>query len=680
MEESTVEAEVLWAPTPEMVERSQLTRYIRWLAENRDLHFEDYHALWRWSVTEIEEFWGTLWEYFGVIASRDPQGAPGSEAEEARFEQVLAERVMPGARWFEGARLNYAEHIFRGKAEDEVAVSYASELRPLTELRWGELREQVGAVREGLRALGVAPGDRVVAYLPNGPEALVAFLATASLGAIWSSCSPDFGPGSIVDRFAQIEPKVMFTVDGYRYGGKDFDRLEVVADVAAQIRSLERIVVVPYLSASPELSDLADHPKVAEPMTWGQLAELGQGAELTFERVPFDHPLWVLYSSGTTGLPKAIVHGHGGILMEQLKKGFLHLDAQTGDRFFWFSTTGWMMWNFLVGVLLTPASIILYDGNPSYPDMGVLWDLAERTGMTCFGTSAAYIAACMKDGVEPGNGRDLSRLRSVGSTGSPLSPEGFDWVYEHVGEDTWLFSTSGGTDVCTAFVGGVPILPVYKGELQGRALGAKVEAFDEDGKSVIDKVGELVITEPMPSMPVFFWGDDDGSRYRSSYFEMYPGIWRHGDWIEITSRGTAIIYGRSDSTINRGGVRMGTSEIYRAVADVPEVVDSLVVDVPRPGTEGWMPLFVVLQEGAKLDDDLESEIKRRIREQCSPRHVPNEIFQIAEVPRTLSGKVLEVPVKRILMGEPAEKAASRDSLANPAALDYFTEFAAGQQS
>ena len=604
MEESTVEAEVLWAPTPEMVERSQLTRYIRWLAENRDLHFEDYHALWRWSVTEIEEFWGTLWEYFGVIASRDPQGAPGSEAEEARFEEVLAERVMPGARWFEGARLNYAEHIFRGKAEDEVALSYASELRPLTELRWGELREQVGAVREGLRALGVAPGDRVVAYLPNGPEALVAFLATASLGAIWSSCSPDFGPGSIVDRFAQIEPKVMFTVDGYRYGGKDFDRLEVVADVAAQIRSLERIVVVPYLSASPELSDLADHPKVAEPMTWGQLAELGQGAELTFERVPFDHPLWVLYSSGTTGLPKAIVHGHGGILMEQLKKGFLHLDAQTGDRFFWFSTTGWMMWNFLVGVLLTPASIILYDGNPGYPDMGVLWDLAERTGMTCFGTSAAYIAACMKDGVEPGNGRDLSRLRSVGSTGSPLSPEGFDWVYEHVGEDTWLFSTSGGTDVCTAFVGGVPILPVYKGELQGRALGAKVEAFDEDGKSVIDQVGELVITEPMPSMPVFFWGDDDGSRYRSSYFEMYPGIWRHGDWIEITSRGTAIIYGRSDSTINRGGVRMGTSEIYRAVAHVPEVVDSLVVDVPRPGTEGWMPLFVVLQEGAKLDDDL----------------------------------------------------------------------------
>jgi acetoacetyl-CoA synthetase len=663
MEESTSEPEVLWAPTPEMVERSALTRYIRWLAENRDLHFEDYAALWRWSVTEIEEFWGSIWEYFEVIA--DPS-----------YEQVLPERVMPGAEWFPGARLNYAEHIFRGKDEHEVAVVYASELRELSELRWGELRERVAAVREGLRALGVTQGDRVAAYLPNGPEALIAFLATASLGAIWSSCSPDFGPGSVVDRFAQIEPKVMFTVDGYRYGGKDFDRLDVVAEVAAQIPSLERILVVPYLSASPDLSPLEERAKVAPPMTWGQLLDLGSGADLAFERVPFDHPLWVLYSSGTTGLPKAIVQGHGGILLEQLKKSHLHLDAQAGDRLFWFTTTGWMMWNFLVGVLLTPASIVLYDGNPATPDMGVLWDLAERTGMTCFGTSAAYIAACMKDGVEPERDRDLSRLRSVGSTGSPLSPEGFDWVYQHVGQDTWLFSTSGGTDLCTAFVGGVPILPVYKGELQGRALGAKVEAFDEDGNSVVDEVGELVITEPMPSMPVFFWGDEDGSRYRASYFEMYPGIWRHGDWIEITSRGTAIIYGRSDSTINRGGIRMGTAEIYRAVADLPEVLDALVVDVPKPGTEGWMPLFVVLREDAELNDELTAEIKRRIREQCSPRHVPNEIFQIAEVPRTLSGKALEVPVKRILMGEPPERAASRDSLANPAALDYFTELAA----
>jgi len=656
-----MEAETLWAPTPELVARSQLTRYIRWLAEQRDLHFDDYHSLWRWSVTELEEFWRTIWDCFEVIS-------------DSPAEEVLPERVMPGARWFDGARLNYAEHIFRGKGDDEVAVLYASELRELGELRWGELRERVAAVREGLRAHGVGRGDRVVAYLPNAPEALIAFLASASLGAVWSSCSPDFGPGSVVDRFAQIEPKVMFCVDGYRYGGKDFDRLDTVAEIVAQIPGLERIVVVPYLSASPELSTLEQRGAVP-PMTWDQLLELGTGAGLAFERVPFDHPLWVLYSSGTTGLPKAIVHGHGGILLEQLKKGHLHLDAQPGDRLFWFTTTGWMMWNFLVGVLLTPASIVLYDGNPSSPDMGVLWDLAERTGMTCFGTSAAYIAACMKDGVEPGNGRDLSRLRSVGSTGSPLSPEGFDWVYEHVGRDTWLFSTSGGTDVCTAFVGGVPTLPVYKGELQARALGAKVEAFDEQGNSVTDEVGELVITEPMPSMPLFLWGDEDGSRYRASYFEMYPGIWRHGDWIEITSRGTAIIYGRSDSTINRGGIRMGTSEIYRAVADVQDVLDALVVDVPKPGTEGWMPLFVVLREGVTLDDDLKAEIKRRIREQCSPRHVPNEIFQIAEVPRTLSGKVLEVPVKRILMGEAPERAASRDSLANPGSLDYFTELA-----
>jgi acetoacetyl-CoA synthetase len=662
MEESTLEAEVLWAPSAEMVEGSRLTAYERWLAEERDLHFEDYHALWRWSVTEIEEFWRTIWDYFQVISDGEPT-------------EVLTERVMPGAKWFPGTRLNYAEHIFRGKRDDEVAVRYASELRPLSELRWGELRQQVAAVREGLRALGVGEGERVAAYLPNGPQALIAFLATASLGAIWSSCSPDFGPGSVVDRFAQIEPKVLFCVDGYRYGGKDFDRLDTVAEVAAQMPSLERIVVFPYLSASPDLSSLEENQKVAEPMTWAQLTDLGFGAELAFERVPFDHPLWVLYSSGTTGLPKAIVHGHGGILLEQLKKGNLHLDAQEGDRVFWFTTTGWMMWNFLVGLLLTRASIILYDGNPGTPDRGLLWDLAEQTSMTCFGTSAAYIAACMKDGTEPSEGRELAGLRSVGSTGSPLSPEGFEWVYEHVGQDTWLFSTSGGTDLCAAFVGGVPTLPVYKGELQARALGAKVEAFDEQGNSVIDEVGELVITEPMPSMPVFLWGDEDGSRYRASYFEMYPGIWRHGDWIEITSRGTAIIYGRSDSTINRGGVRMGTSEIYRAVSAVPEVLDALVVDVPKRGTEAWMPLFVVLREETELTDELRSEIKRRIREQCSPRHVPDEILQISEVPRTLSGKVLEVPVKRILMGEPPEKAASRDSLANPGALDYFTGLA-----
>jgi acetoacetyl-CoA synthetase len=652
----TERGEKLWEPSSRAVERSNLTRYTRWLDAERGRSFDDYHELWRWSVSELEEFWGSIWDFFAVDAS-------------APYSDVLGERRMPGARWFAGAELNYAEHLFRGKDDSALAVQHAAEGSELAEITWGELRTRVAATAAGLRELGVGRGARVAAYLPNSPGALIAFLATASLGAIWSSCSPDFGARSVIDRFAQIEPKVLFAVDGYTYGGKRFDRLEVVAGLEREMPSLERTVLVPYLDQA------ADPARLRSGVRWGDLEASGAGGELSFEQVPFDHPLWILYSSGTTGLPKAIVQGHGGILLEHLKKMHLHVDAQESDRVFWFTTTGWMMWNFLVSVLLTPASIVLYDGSPGHPDMDVLWDLAERTGMTCFGTSASYVAACMKAGVEPSSGRDLGRLRAVGSTGSPLAPEGFQWIYDHVGEDTWLFSTSGGTDVCTAFVGGVPVLPVYRGELQARSLGAKVEAFDEEGSSVIDEVGELVITEPMPSMPLFLWGDEDGSRYRASYFEHYPGVWRHGDWIEITSRGTAVIYGRSDSTINRQGVRMGTSEIYRAVQAVPEILDALVVDIPRPGTEGWMPLFVVLGAGESLDEGLEKEIKGRIREQCSPRHVPDAIYQIDEVPRTLSGKVLEVPVKRILTGVPPERAASRDSLANPDALDYFVELA-----
>jgi acetoacetyl-CoA synthetase len=651
------QGELLWEPSAEMVERSRLTEYTRWLATDRGLDFDGYASLWEWSVSDLEGFWSSIWDFFDVQSSTAPS-------------KVLGSRQMPGAEWFPGAKLNYAEHVFRDRDDSEIAILHASELRSLGELSWGELRSQVAATAAGLRTLGVGPGDRVVAYLPNVPEAVVAFLAAASIGAIWSSCSPDFGRSSVVDRFAQIEPKVLLAVDGYRYGGKDFDRTEVLAGLEAEIPSLERIVVLPYLRGEPDLSGLEDA------ISWDELLASGEGAGLTFERVAFSDPLWVLYSSGTTGLPKAIVQSQGGILLEHLKKLHLHADLHRGDRIFWFTTTGWMMWNFLVSGLLTEAAIVLYDGNPGHPDIGVLWDLAETAGVTCFGTSASYISACMKDGVEPGAGRDLSRLTAIGSTGSPLSPEGFDWIYEHVGDDTWLFSTSGGTDLCTAFVGGVATLPVYRGELQARALGAAIEAWDEQGRPLIGEVGELVVTEPMPSMPVFFWGDEDGSRYRAAYFEHYPGVWRHGDWIEITPRGTAIIYGRSDSTINRSGVRMGTSEIYRAVHAVPEIIDALVVDIPREGTEGWMPLFVVLREGAELDDNLVKGIARRIREQCSPRHVPNEVFRVAEVPRTLSGKVLEVPVKRILMGIPAERAASRDSLANPDSLDYFTKLAA----
>jgi acetoacetyl-CoA synthetase len=650
-------AEKLWEPSAALIERSRMTEFMGWLERERELSFVGYDELWRWSVDDLEAFWSAIWDFFGVQA-------------DGGYDRVLSSREMPGAEWFAGTSLNYAEHVFTGKDDAEAAILHASELRELGELSWGELRTQVAAVAAGLRSLGVERGDRVVAYMPNVPEAIVAFLASASLGAIWSSCSPDFGPASVIDRFAQIEPKVLFAVDGYRYGGKDFDRREVLAELQAAMPGLARTVVLPYLEPQPDLSALRDA------MRWDELLTAREGAELAFERVPFDHALWILYSSGTTGLPKAIVQGHGGILLEHLKKLHLHVDAHPGDRLFWFTTTGWMMWNFLVSGLLTRAAIVLYDGNPGHPDMGVLWDLAGRAGVTMFGTSASYIAACMKAGVEPGAGRDLGRLNAVGSTGSPLSPEGFDWVYEQLGADTWLFSTSGGTDLCTAFVGGTPLLPVYRGELQARALGAAVEAWDEGGKAVIDEVGELVVTEPMPSMPVRFWGDDDGSRYRASYFEHYPGVWRHGDWIEITSRGTAVIYGRSDSTINRSGIRMGTSEIYRAVLGIDDVLDALVVDLPRPGTEGWMPLFVVLREGAELDDDLRREIARRVREHCSPRHVPDEVFQIAEVPRTLSGKVLEVPVKRILGGTPPERAASRDSLANPAALDWFVDLAA----
>jgi acetoacetyl-CoA synthetase len=619
---------LLWEPPAGMVERAVMTRYMS------ERGVGSYDDLWRWSVEDLEGFWGSIWEFFGV---------------DGGYERVLASDTMPGAIWFPGAQVNYAEHLFRGKDPDAVAVVHASELREQAELTWGELREQVARIAGGLRALGVERGDRVAAYMPNIPEAVAAFLATASIGAVWSSCSPDFGARSVIDRFAQIEPKVLLAVDGYRYNGRDVDRRETVEGIHAEVGG--QVVRLGYLDGS------------------GWQDGFEAGGELTFERVPFDHPLWVLYSSGTTGLPKAIVQGQGGILLEHLKKLHLHVDAQAGDRVFWFTTTGWMMWNFLVSGLLTEAAIVLYDGSPGHPDMDVLWDLADRAGITTFGTSAAYIAACMKAGTEPGAGRDLSRLRAVGSTGSPLSPEAFRWVYDHVGDDTWLFSTSGGTDLCTAFVGGVPILPVYEGELQARSLGASVEAWDPEGRPLIGEVGELVITQPMPSMPLYLWNDPGGERYRESYFDMYPGIWRHGDWIEITERGTAIITGRSDSTINRGGVRMGTAEIYRAVLAVDDVVDALVVDV------GTMPLFVVLREGAELDDDLVARIRARVREDCSPRHVPDEVVAVQEIPRTLSGKVLELPVKRILQGTPPEKAASRDSLANPAALDFFVSWA-----
>lgn len=657
----TQEGTLLWEPSEDWKKQANLTKYMEWLSAHKGLDFQNYNDLWEWSMSDLEGFWSSLWEYFNVQSSTS-------------YSEVLSTHEMPGAKWFQGSKLNYAEHIFQKLKADRETVFYASEIRSLDTLTGEALRKQVAAFAGGLRSLGVEKGDRVAAYVANMPEALVGFLACASIGAVWSSCSPEFGKQSVVDRFKQIEPKVLITVDGYRYGGKRFDRMDIVADIQKEIPTLENTVLIPYLNkeADPEL--------LQDAVCWSELASRNNDATLEFERVAFDHPLWILFSSGTTGIPKAIVQGHGGMLMEHLKALTFQSDLGPGDRFFWYTTTGWMMWNLLVGGLLTGAGIILYDGSPGYPDNSALWQFAEDTGMTVFGTSAGFLTACMKEGLEPRKIYDLSRLKSIGSTGSPLPPTGFRWVYDNVKSDLWLASVSGGTDVCSAFVTSAPILPVRSGELQCRALGAAVQVFDEEGNALIDEVGELVITEPLPSMPLFFWNDPDGERYRESYFDMYPGIWRHGDYLKVTSRGTCVIYGRSDATINRGGVRMGTSEIYSAIDTVPEVADSLVVDLQSKDSSSEMPCFVVLQDGEELNDRLKQEIKRQIRTQCSPRHVPSAIYEVKDIPQTINGKKLEVPIKKILMGTPVEKAANPGSLKNPKSLDFFVDLAARKSS
>ena len=644
---------ILWQPSERAIEEAQITQFARQIVRKRRLELNSYPEFYRWTVDNPEEFWSDVWDFCGVIASR-------------RGSSVLVDGdKMPGAHWFPEARLNFAENLMRRGDRGDAFVLW-DERGFRRRVSFADLYSDVSRAVQALQALGLRAGDRAAAFIPNIPEAGMLALAALSQGIVWSSCSPDFGVDGVVERFGQIEPKVLFCADGYRYNGQEHDTLERVREIVERLPTLRKAVVVPSLD---EHVDVSDVPKAVRLDEWLRRYTAG---DIAFAQLPFDHPLWVLYSSGTTGLPKPIVHGQGGILLEHLKALSLHVDAQPGDRLFWFTTTGWMMWNLLLGGLLTDSAIVLYDGNPATPDLGRLWDLAAETRMTCFGTSASFIDACMKAGVEPRTGRDLSGLRMVGSTGSPLSPEGFRWVYGHISEQTWLFSMSGGTDVVTAFVGGVPTLPVYEGELQARSLGASVEAFDEQGEPVIDQVGELVLTAPLPSMPVFFWNDPDGTRYEDSYFSTYPGVWRHGDWIEITSRGTAIIYGRSDSTINRGGIRMGTSEIYRVVLGISAVMDALVVDA-----DGYMPLFVVLGDGTELDDHLRREIADRIRADCSPRHVPNEVHAVPAIPRTLSGKILEVPVKRILLGADPAKVVSRDSLANPQALDWFVEFARG---
>jgi len=654
MATQVTEGMLLWEPSEKTKQESNLRKYMQWLEQKRGLHFTGPEELWAWSVDKLEDFWASLWDYFEIQASMP-------------YKTVLVERKMPGAQWFPGAQLNYVQHVFRNATTERPALLFQSEQQPLTEISWDELHQQVCTVAATLRNLGVKQGDRVVSYMPNIPQSVIAFLATASIGAIWSSCSPDFGTSSVVDRFRQIEPKVLFAVDGYQYGGKTIDRRATISELQQALPTLQKTIVVPNVFKDVSAESYANA------MLWQEMPPAT--ADLIYEQVPFDHPLWVLYSSGTTGLPKAIVQGQGGILLEHLKNLHLGMDLKQDDRFFWYTTTGWMMWNLLIGGLLLGIPVLLYDGSPGYPDMNVLWRFAEQSGMIFFGTSAGFILACMKAGITPGKTFDLSRLRGLGSTGSPLPPEGFQWIYEQIKQDLWLASISGGTDVCSAFLGGSVLLPVHAGELQCRLLGAKVEAFDDNGRPLIDEMGELVITEPMPSMPLYFWNDPEGKRYRESYFEMYPGIWRHGDWVKITPRGSAVIYGRSDSTINRKGIRMGSSEIYRVVEDIPEVLDSLIIGVERAGGAYYMPLFVVLQPGVELDDALKTTIRNKIRANLSPHHVPDEIIAIPEVPRTLNGKKLEVPVKKLFMGAPLEKAISVDSMSNPQVMQYFIEFA-----
>ena len=650
-----MDGKLMWEPSKELQVNSNMKKFMMWLEETRGLHFETYEELWEWSVTSIEGFWSAIWHFYEVQAATP-------------YDEVLKNKRMPGTKWFPGATLNFAQHIFRNDAGSKPAIIYETEIRPQGKMTWAELKKNAAAIAAYLKSLGIEPGDRVAAYVSNIHETVAAFLACASIGAVWSSCAPEFGIMSVIDRFKQIEPKVLFAVDGYRYGGKDFDRLELVRKIQEELPTLERTIIIPYLDLQPNVSGLSDA------VLWDELIKENEDAILAFTAVPFDHPLWILYSSGTTGKPKAIVQSQGGILLEHLKLGGLQNDLKADDRFFWYTTTGWMMWNVVVGGLLAGSTILLYDGNPGYPNYEMLWKFAESTKMTVFGTSASFITACMKAGLKPKEQFDLTALKSLGSTGSPLPISGFEWVYEEVKKDIWLFSTSGGTDLCTAFVGGSPLLPVHAGELQARSLGAAVRAFNDHGEELIDEIGELVITEPMPSMPIYFWNDEKGERYRDSYFDLYPDVWRHGDFIKITARGSAVIYGRSDATINRGGIRMGTSEIYSALESIPEVVDSLVVDVPISSEESYMPLFVVLKEGAELTDDVKARINQEIRQNCSPRHVPNGIFPVEELPKTLNGKKLEVPIKKILMGTPVDKAVNLGSLLNPGSLEFFVEF------
>jgi acetoacetyl-CoA synthetase len=673
----------------------QILRYTRWLQTHHSLKFDPttvpgYDELWRWSVADLPAFWESIWQYFDVQSP-------------APYSRVLADEAMPGAKWFPGAQVNYAAQVLRhaaaAHAAGHPAIVFQNErLRErgqMQELSWPQLQAQVGAFAAALRRMGVKPGDRVCAYLPNVPQTVVAFLACASVGAVWSVCSPDMGPVAVLDRFVQIEPKVLIACDGYVYGGVAHDRQALLVELLAALPSVRDVVLLRNLDANSDPARFANAQRGTH-----DFDTLAAGSEQAAPMwLAFDHPLWVVYSSGTTGLPKAIVHGHGGVMLETLKGACLHNNlgpsVETGERFHWYSSTGWIMWNLQAGVLLNGTTVCMYDGNPTgragQADWNLLWRFAAQSGATFFGAGAAFYANCLKADLRPAEAADLSKLRAIGSTGSPLAIECYRWIYERLpqadGKPIWLAPISGGTDFAGAFVGGLVTLPVVEGEMQCRCLGAAVEAWSEPdatgrGRALVDEVGELVCTRPMPSMPLYFWGDADGKRYHDSYFDMYPGgngnpaVWRHGDWIRITPRGGAIIYGRSDATINRHGIRMGTAELYRAVEALPEVLDSLVVDLEYLGRESYMPLFVVLREGLQLDAALTASIKQSIKLALSARHVPNDVFQVGAIPRTLSGKKMELPVKKLLLGTPAAQVFKLDAMANGDSVAWFTAFAA----
>ena len=649
----TISQQILWTPDANFIEQSNLKSFEKWLNTHKGLTFDNYQQLWKWSVENIELFWECLWQYFNIKSHTE-------------YSSVLSSHSMPGAKWFEGATLNYAEHIFRNKKQGKTALHFKNESNTLSSMKWEAFEQKVSSVQQFLIKNDVSKGDCVAGYMSNIPETIIVFLAVNSIGAIWTCCSPDFGVNTVIDRFEQVKPKLLFAVNGYQYNGKQKDRTAEINQIQQGISSINNVVLIKNISVQKDTCNL----NKATP--WNEIIS-DKTTDLEFTPVEFNHPIWVLYSSGTTGKPKAITHSHGGVLLEHLKYMHFHNDVKPGENFFWFTTTGWMMWNFLQASMLVGAVPVLYDGSPAYRNLNSLWELAAQLPIHHFGTSAPYLTACMKKGLALGSSYDLSALRSIGSTGAPLPPETFEWVYQNVSQDVWLCSMSGGTDVCTAFVGGCPTEPVYKGAIQCRALGCALYAYDENGTAITNSLGEMVIEKPMPSMPIYFWNDPNNERYKSSYFEKFEDKWCHGDWINIYDNGSLMIQGRSDATLNRKGIRIGTAEIYAVLDKIPGIIDSLIVDIEKGNGDDIMPLFVVLEKGIKLTE-IKKTITESLKKECSPRHVPDRIIQVKDIPYTLSGKKMEIPVKKALMGMDISKSVNPDAIRNPEALTFFINY------